>query len=145
MKERQSSVKLSTQQSADIIGLRIQIDGAYLLLRCQSCEHRFECYQVTFAGVAIGQHICPQCHAVCEVWPKDFEVALDCYMPPKTLGEMMRIAAEATRIAETWYRIEPLAGILTYQNLNLGEPTERELLAFINLGLYRALSGEGSA
>ena len=114
--------------------------GTYVFLRCGSCEHAFESYQPTIAGLAVGEHICPTCSVSCVVSPEEFETALARYLPSQSLEEMADLTEEATRIAETWHRPETLARLLTYRGIPLGPPTERELLASITLGLVAALN-----
>ncbi|MHB8066845.1 MAG: hypothetical protein ACYDIC_02980 [Desulfobaccales bacterium] len=128
----------SDPRRADIVGLIPLMTGVFNILRCQDCDHIFNSYQPTLAGVAFGRHTCPKCHAVYEVWPDDFQTALDRYLPPLSLKEMDRLTAEATRIAENWYRSDQLAQFLTYKGINLGEPAERPLVSFISQGLYAA-------
>jgi len=129
-----------SRQKADIVGLNPVVIGVYILLYCRDCAHTFESYQPTLACVAFGKHTCPQCRAVYEVWPEDFQAALDRHLPPLSLEEMTQLTGEATRIAENWYRVNPLAQLLTYKGINLGEPTERALVSFIAQGLYAAYS-----
>ncbi len=126
----------SERQPPQIIGLLPMVIGVYLQFRCQACGQAFTSYQTTLACVAIGRHTCPQCQAVYEVWPEDFAAALDRFLPPLGLEELTRLTAEATRIAETWYRVGPLARLLTYKGVNLGESAERVLVSFIAQGLY---------
>ena len=130
----------SAPRPAEIVGLNPVVIGAYVTLHCQDCHHNFESYQPTLACVAFGRHTCPKCRAVYEVWPEDFQAALDRHLPPLSWEEMTRLTAEATRIAENWYRLGPLDRWLTYKGLNLGEATERALVAFIAQGLYVAYS-----
>ena len=130
----------SAPRPADIVGVNPVLIGAYVILRCQDCDHTFESYQPTLVCVALRQHSCPNCQAVYEVWPEGFQAALDRHLPPLSWEEMTLLTAEATRIAENWYRVGPLARWLTYKGLNLGEPTERALVAFIAQGLYIAYS-----
>ncbi|MEW6386274.1 MAG: hypothetical protein AB1491_01985 [Thermodesulfobacteriota bacterium] len=128
----------SAPPPAEIVGLNPVVIGVYIMLRCQDCDQTFESYQPTLACVALGRHTCPQCQAVYEVRPDDFQAALDRYLPPLSLEEMTDLTAEATRLAENWYRVGPVARLLTYKGLNLGEPTERALVSFIAHGLYAA-------
>lgn len=136
----------SESRSADIVGLNAVLTGVNVLLHCRDCGQTFEAYQATFACVAFGRHTCPQCRGVYEVWPDDFQAALDRHLPPLSLEEMTRLTAEATRIAENWYRRHHLARWLTYKGINLGEAMERTLVSFIAQGLYvdyqREKSGE---
>lgn len=124
-----------------IIGLRPAVTGVFVLLGCRSCKQAFECFQPTVAGVALGRHVCPNCHDLYEVKPEDFEAALDRFLPPRGVEEMIALTEEATRVAETWHESPPLARLLTYKGFNLGEPTERFLLSHITLGLYPAQGG----
>lgn len=121
----------------DIIGLRPAVIGVFVLLRCRSCTNSFEGYQPTVAGVAIGKYQCPGCQCFYEVMPEDFEAALDKFMPALSFDEMVGLTEEATRIAETWHQKEPMAALLTYKGINLGELTERYLLSYITLGLQQ--------
>lgn len=124
-------------KSPEIIGLRPAVTGAYVTLRCRSCSHSFSGFQPTVAGVAVGQHRCPNCGALYGVGPKEFEAALDRFLPERSFEEMVAITEEATRIAESWHQREPLCGLVTYKGINLGSPTERYLMSHITLGLQR--------
>jgi len=126
----------------EVTGLRPTVVGTYLSLRCGWCEHHFESYQPTIAGIAVGQHVCPECSGRCVVSPEDFETALVRYLPGQGLDDMAALSEEATWVAETWHRPEPLARSMTYRGVSLGPPTERELLACITLGLMAALKSQ---
>jgi hypothetical protein len=125
--------------SPKIVDLRPTVVGTYVSLRCSACEHEFESYQPTVAGLPVGEHTCPECSVSCVVSPEDFEVALAGYLPGGSVQHMTELTEEATRIAETWHRPEALANLLTYRGVALGPATERELLASITLGLVTAL------
>jgi len=120
------------------------LTGVYIDIRCQDCGQTFMVYQATLACMALGRHTCPHCQAVFEVWPEDFPAALDRHLPPLSHEEMTRLTVEATRIAENWYRVDPLARGLTYKGINLGGPAERPLVSFIAQGLYVAYTGRKS-
>ena len=126
----------SIEAQLKISGIRPAVSGIFISLQCRACGKEFESYQTTIAGVPIARHICPGCRTIYEVGPEIFLAALERYMPPASFKEMVQITEEASRIAETWYRSPGLADLLTYQEINLGEPMERELLAFITTGLY---------
>ena len=128
----------SDSRPAAIVGLNPVMTGVYITLRCKDCAHTFATYQATLACVAFGRHTCPKCQAVYEVWPEDFQTALDRHLPRLSLEEMTLLTAEAARIAENWYRVDHLAQCLTYKGINLGEPAERPLASFIAQGLYVA-------
>lgn len=119
----------------EIIGLRPAVTGAYLTFNCRSCSKPFAGFQPTVAGVAVGQHRCPDCGALYSVGPEEFEAALDRFLPERSFEEMAAITEEATRIAESWHQVEPLRGLVTYKGINLGAPTERYLMSHITLGL----------
>jgi|GEM_PF-3510213 len=121
---------------AQIVELLPVVTGVYLILHCQVCDRTFSSYQTTVACMAIGQCTCPQCQAVYEVWPEDFIAALNRHRPPLHMEDLDRITAESTRIAETWYQVGPLAQLLNYKGVNLGESAERFLASFISQGLY---------
>jgi hypothetical protein len=135
------SAQSSEGQSPDIVGLRPDVVGVYVSFRCRGCAHLFERYQPTVAGIVIGLHTCPKCQAACEVSPELFEDALERFMPNLGVEEMIQQNEEASHITEQWYRIAPLAKLLTYRGINLGEPTERYLLSFITLGLNSTQPG----
>jgi hypothetical protein len=125
----------------EIIGLRPTVTGAYVQLRCASCQQEFESYQPTLAGVPVGTHGCPGCGATSRVTAERFAEALDSYAGALTLDEMARLTAEATRIAETWHGVDAVARLLKYRDVPLGPATERGLLASITRGLVKALDG----
>lgn len=124
-----------------ITGMRPVVTGAYISIHCNQCATEFESYQPTTAGIPIGRHFCPACHAIHEVWPETYLEALDRFLPSASFQEMTALTEEASRIAETWYLTPTLAGLLTYQDINLGEPTERELLSYITSGIYSQWAG----
>ena len=138
MNSPSSKIHTSETQTPDITGLRMITDGLWITLRCLAGGHAFERYLTTIASVAIGRYECPQCHIINEVWPEDFEAALDRYLPTRSMDEIIQLTEEATRITETWYRVEPLNELLNYHGVNLGEGPERELVAFVVQGLYIA-------
>lgn len=128
----------SQKELSNIVGLRPALTGVYVTIHCPTCSNNFESYQPTVAGVTFGQHTCSQCNAIYEVWPDEFESALDCYLPVSSPDEIIAHTEIASDVAETWYTVEPLASLLTYKGINMGESTERELLSFITLGLHLA-------
>jgi hypothetical protein len=109
--------------------------GIYVRLRCWDCADEVESYQPTVGGLAIGVYRCPTCEATYEIWPEDIDTALDRYLPGRALEDLAELTSEATRIAQRWYRAEPLPTLLRYRDVDLGPATERELLSLITLGL----------
>jgi hypothetical protein len=93
----------------------------------------------------VGDLPCPSCAVSCAISPTDFDAALKRYLPYQTPAEMMRLTAEATRVAESWHRHPAFASILCYRGVDLGAAMERELLATITLGLAQAGEAEGAA
>jgi phage FluMu protein Com len=127
----------------EITGIRPDVVGVYLSIRCRKCAGLFETYQTTIAGLAFGNHSCPLCRADNEIQPEDFANALDRFLPAQSQDAMVNLSNEASRIAENWYRREPFATLLTFKGVNLGEPTERFLLSYITLGLFAAQRQRG--
>jgi hypothetical protein len=91
------------------------------------------------AGIGLGGHSCPRCGVVSEVGPETLQAALQRFFPSFSYQEMAALTEEACHLAENWYRVEPLAQVLTYQGINLGEPTERWLGGFFVQGLLQVL------
>ena len=133
-----SDINNSDPQAPLIVGLRPAVTGAFITLQCQKCNHTFENYQPTVAGVGLGRHNCPQCQSSYIIRPGNFEQALTEYLPKLEIDDMVQMTKEASRITETWYENPLLAELFTYRGLNLGEPAERVLLSWITLGLYQA-------
>jgi len=129
----------------DLIGVRGSVFGIFLTLKCPECQHVFEVYQFTVAGIAIGRHCCPQCRTDLTVPPETLNAALKKYLPLRTYKEFAELTEEAARLAENWYRTHPLDQVLTYRGINLGEPTERWLAAYFIQGLIKTLEQQGAA
>lgn len=125
-----------------VVGLRPAVTGVFVSVRCPACSTIYERYQPTVAGLGFGRHMCPSCRHVVEIWPDTFDALLDRMLPPLDEHMMIAISREATLIAQRWYRVPSVARLLTYRGVNLGEPTERELLAFIVSGLHASLNRE---
>ena len=125
-----SNINQSDAHSPLIVGLRPAVTGAFVTLHCQKCDHTFEIYQPTVAGVGIGKHHCSQCRSSYVIRPDEFEQALTTYLPELELDDMVQMTKEASRITETWYENPLLAELFTYRGLNLGEPAERVLLSW---------------
>lgn len=114
--------------------------GVHVILSCCECNSEFKAYQPTVAGIAIGQHECPNCKSVIKIVPDDFEKELERLFPSNNFEDIKHIILEASRIAESWYRFEPFSSLLDYKGINLGEPTELGLLPDITRGLKQAQS-----
>lgn len=130
---------------SDITGLRPDVTGVFVSLRCSGCATAFEAYQPTVAGLAFGQHACPRCGAVSEVAPEDFAAALDRFLPEERWEELVRLTGEATRVAESWHQMPELRSILRHRDVELGPATERQIVALIAAGLNAAARREGPA
>jgi hypothetical protein len=126
------------------IGIRGSVFGIFLTLKCPACQHIFESYQFTVAGIAMGPHPCPQCRAELRVYPEALDTALKKFLPARTYKELAELTEEASRLAENWYRAQPLDQVLTYRGINLGEPTERWLAAYFIQGLLKTLEQQGA-
>ncbi len=113
-----------------IAGVRPELTGLVLQLEC-SCGQKFEVYQATVAGLAFATHACPGCSATIEVGPEMFEEALERALAKRSLDDISRLNAEATRIVESWYRQPPFCEALKYRGLNAGEPAELGLLPHV--------------
>ncbi|MCH8124694.1 hypothetical protein IIC38_01840 [candidate division KSB1 bacterium] len=144
MKSTKIQGATSNPGSVDIIAIRPAVEGTYISIQCRSCSNPFTSYQPTVAGVAIGEHKCPNCQEVHKVVPDDFDSALDNIIPVKSFDQIKQHIEEASTIAESWYRIEGISQFLTHCGLNLGQPAERGLLPVISQGLDKAKSNMGS-
>ncbi len=121
----------------DIVDVRGDIRGTHISYRCRSCQHVFESYRETLAGVSCGSYPCPSCGERAELSPRVFvEFASQCF-PYSDLGNLVDLTNEASRIAREWYRHPKIAAVLRHRGVDLGEPTERELLSFVSDGLLR--------
>ena len=134
---------LESNNSPDILSIRMERDGSWFTLRCTGCGHTFETSVTTIGGIAVVQARCARCNTVNEVWPEDYKAALERCLTQKSPGDMGKLTSEATRITENWYRCEPLRQLLEYEGVNLGEGAERELMAIVVQGLLEA-SKEGN-
>ncbi|MFQ5674440.1 MAG: hypothetical protein ACE5G1_00965, partial [bacterium] len=100
---------------ANITAIRPALEGVYVTLSCLRCAENVERFLATVAGLAFGRFACPNCHAVQEIFPEDFVNKLEDLFPVKTIEELSQLNQEANRIAENWYRIDPLADLLSYR------------------------------
>lgn len=124
-----------TGDGREILEIRPSVVGMTVVVCCRACARRFESYQGTIGGLAVGVHCCPRCGACHAATPDAFETALDRLLPAPGVQEMRELTTEATRIAEGWHRVEALVGVLQYRGVPLGPATERGLLSFISAGL----------
>ncbi len=124
--------------SPTISGLRFEADGVFISFHCESCGENFEAYLSTIGSLAIGKYQCLCCGYSIDLWPNDFEKALSRLFPELTDEDKIQLTEEATRITETWYRIGPMAKVLSYKGINLGEGVEREVMPIVLQGLYQA-------
>jgi transcription elongation factor Elf1 len=118
-----------------ITSIRGDIRGPYVSLECQRCGTEFEGYCPSLAGLPLGRFACPQCQTVYEIETDEYMQALDKYLPVMDWDDWNMITEEASRVAETWYRVPVIADLLTHRGINLGEPTERCLVGLISTGL----------
>lgn len=128
--------KGSPNQHVNITDIRPALEGVYVSIICWKCSEALEHFLATVAGLGFGRLECPGCRSVQEIFPEDFLAALEHFLPTKSKEEMGHLIQEADRIAENWYRNKALAELFSYRGVNLGEPTERALFAYISLGLY---------
>ena len=133
-----------TSAGPEVIYLRADILGIYVTLRCPLCAMTFERYQPTVAGIPIAEHRCPGCQARLEISPEKIQAAFAVFLPDEAIEVLKEITAEATRVAETWHRSPELSDLLTHRGVDLGAPTERELLHLISEGLVLQRSGRGT-
>ena len=133
-----------TIRPSDVLAINPIITGIVVTISCRHCGKQFEQLQPTMDTLAFGRYTCPGCQTVYDLWPEDFLAALDQFFPHCSHEELSQVKKEASRIATNWYRSSPLAEVLTYKGVNLGEPTERVLLSFILTGLFKAhLASQG--
>ncbi len=129
---------LPSEPRAEIVDLRCEIAGAFATLECGACSQRFEGYQLTVGGIPFCEHVCTGCGAKLRIMPEDFIRALDRHLPACSTDEITALMNAATDVAETWYRSDGIAPLLAYRGLDLGPPTERELMSFVSSGIYRS-------
>ncbi len=117
--------------------------GCELVLGCHACASTFEIRQETIGGLVFGWARCPVCGEEHELRPDAF-----CRAVEQTfvcdLAETAREAEWATELTESWHQNPVLRSLLLYRGVELGPPTERELLAPISEAL-RELSLSGKA
>lgn len=128
---------MSRAPCPEVLALRPHRGGCTLTLRCSACAHVFEVEQDGIGGVAFGHHACPGCAAEHAVWPDDFAVAVVRAFG-RDLGETSREAEVATALTESWHRAPVFRALLQHRGIDLGPPTERELLGCISEGLRTA-------
>ena len=139
-----SSSSEQTIRPFDIVAINPIITGILVTVSCRHCGSQFEKLQPTVDTLAFGQYTCPGCQTVYDLWPEDFLAALDRFFPRCSGEQLSQIKKEGSHIARNWYRVGPLAELLTYKGINLGQPTERVLLSFILTGLFKAqLTSQG--
>jgi hypothetical protein len=85
----------------------------------------------------VGRHRCDACGAESEIRPEDFLAALDVLLPCYSDETIRDLTNAASDIGESWYRTEAMAQLLAFRGVDLGPPTEWELLSFISNGIYR--------
>ena len=129
---------MSVWPRAEIVDVRCEVTGAFATLECGACSFRFESYQLTVGGIPFSEHVCTGCGAKLRIMPEDFIAALDRHLPACSTDEIGALMNAATDVTETWYRWEGIAPLLAYRGLDLGPPTERELMSFVTAGIYRS-------
>ncbi len=129
-----------------LTAVRPDLVGVYVAVICDDCGYRFEQYLPTVAGMGLSRFNCPDCGIPHEVWPEDFLEALNKYLSGMAFDAARSMNDVATRVTQSWYRHPTFAASLTYENINLGEPTERRLYDCVSLGLRlnTAKSGDES-
>lgn len=125
-----------------IVAIRADLHETRVLVRCAGCAHQFDVALVSVAGMPVGEHPCPACGAtwVCE--PEGVCRALEASVYGGEVDVLCRRTREATRVAERWYTITPLDRLLRYKGVDLGPPTERELLGSFSEAVMRGAARE---
>ncbi len=131
-------MKADPNHSLHVIGLHLEADGVYIVCSCAACGAQFVSYLTTLGSLALGQFHCPECGHSHDLCPEAFDAALRNLLPSLSRKEMIQMTDEATRITESWYRVGPMAELMSYQGINLGEGIERELMPIVMQGLYQA-------
>ena len=111
------------------------------MFRCHRCQTHFERLRATIAGLPLGSYECPHCGAEQVLSPEIFMVAAQKLLSRWEIRELLEVADDATRIAESWYASPEMAQLLCHRDTPLGPPTERELLPFIIDGLLKERRG----
>ena len=114
----------------EVIGIRVRLE-------CPRCRAVGEYFQISLTGMPIGVHPCGACAAPLGVLPEAFLHALDTWLPSCPPEVITELTTAASDIAESWYQAPEIDAVLRHADVRLGPPTERELLSFISLGLYR--------
>ena len=124
-----------TQQShPSILEIRPFRGGCEFALGCNACASTFEVRQETLGGLVFGWAHCPACGAEQELRPDAFCAAVE-RLFACDLAETAREAEWVTELTESWHQNPVLRSLLLYKGVELGPPTERELLARISEAL----------
>lgn len=126
--------------SAQILAFRPYRGGCGLDLLCSACGQTFVVRQGTLGGVVFGHHACPACRTEFDLFPDEFTAAV-ARVFPVALAEGARAADVATQLAQSWHRSHAFRELLSYRGVDLGPPTERELLGILSEAIER-LTGE---
>ncbi len=117
-----------------ILEIRPFRGGCELVLGCHACASTFEVRQETLGGLVFGAAHCPSCRAEYALRPDAFCAAVEQSFACD-LAETAREAECATGLTESWHQNPVLRSLLLYKGVELGPPTERELLARISEAL----------
>ena len=118
----------------EILEIRPFRGGCELVLGCQACASAFEVRQETLGGLVFGWARCPDCGEGHDLRPDSFCAAVE-KLFGCDLAETAREAEWATGLTESWHQNPALRSLLLYRGVELGPPTERELLARISEAL----------
>ncbi len=123
----------ATELSRDrILGISLCLEGASLRIECAACKEVFDSLQSTMGGVPMGDHVCPQCKHRHTSDPQSYNTILTAYFEDCTTSRAAAFNAEAMRVATSWHQSEPWRSTLEYKGIDLGSPTEREIVSYFN-------------
>jgi len=125
---------VTRRPSAQILAFHPYRGGCGLDLRCSACGHAFSVRQGALGGVVFGRHACPGCATEHDLFPDEFAAAVSRVYPVE-LAEGVRVAEAATVLTQSWHRNHAFRELLCYRGVDLGPPTERELLSAISEAL----------
>lgn len=131
------------ERASGIVELRPHLRGVRVTLACGDCAVRFEAEQPGLGGIPVGAHPCPECGAELRVDPDQLGDALVRGCPDRSIATLTLLTEQASALAEGWHRDPELREHLRHGEVELGPPTERELMGWISLAVQRAHARRG--
>jgi hypothetical protein len=129
------------EREAPVVTVRPHLRGVRVVLACGDCAARFEVEQPGLGGIPIGSHPCA-CGREISVLPRELLEAIARDWPDRSIAALTRLTERATALAEGWHREPKLRERLRYRDVELGPPTERELMGLFALALRDARERE---